>query len=419
MSSISNLFSKAKKDESLLGVFNDKAAGPAKRTVKQRTVLKMKDPEPKDDDEEMADSDEESEENSEEEQEKPAKSKKKRNDDNEDLEDKYMEKLLTNDKPEEQEQEPEGDESGSDSDSDSEDESEQNHQAVPASEAKKLDLKESEIAKAERTVFIGNIAVSVITSKPNYKAFKKLFGEYGDVESIRFRSIAFSEQLPRKAAFVKQSIHPTCDSVNAYVVFKEKDAARKSLTSNGKVFLDLHMRVDSVSHPAVVDNKRSIFVGNLDFEERDEELWNIFGECGDIEFVRIVRDSKTNVGKGFGYVQFKDSIGVNKALMFHEKKLGEKKRKLRITRSKKMKPTQSSHKSNAVKNLSEDQKTKLGRAKRVLGKADRATAGNIIEGQRAKKGDRVEGIKNGKGRVKKPRKTRRSTDFKKAREASK
>ena len=45
-------------------------------------------------------------------------------------------------------------------------------------------------------------------------------------------------------------------------------------------------------------------MGNLPFDVQDEELYTHFERCGDIEFVRVVRDKKTNIGKGFGYVQF-------------------------------------------------------------------------------------------------------------------
>ena len=48
-----------------------------------------------------------------------------------------------------------------------------------------------------------------------------------------------------------------------------------------------------------------MFVGNLPFDVQDEDLYSHFSRCGEIEFVRIVRDKKTNIGKGFGYVQFK------------------------------------------------------------------------------------------------------------------
>jgi nucleolar protein 12 len=45
----------------------------------------------------------------------------------------------------------------------------------------------------------------------------------------------------------------------------------------------------------------------LSFDAQEEELWLYFESCGEIENVRIVRDNKTNVGKGFAFVQFKAS----------------------------------------------------------------------------------------------------------------
>ncbi len=39
----------------------------------------------------------------------------------------------------------------------------------------------------------------------------------------------------------------------------------------------------------------------------EEPLRELFGSVGPIDHVRIVRDSKTNVGKGFAYIMFKVS----------------------------------------------------------------------------------------------------------------
>jgi nucleolar protein 12 len=36
----------------------------------------------------------------------------------------------------------------------------------------------------------------------------------------------------------------------------------------------------------------------------EEGLWRTFGQQGKVENVRVVRDPKTRVGKGFAYVQF-------------------------------------------------------------------------------------------------------------------
>ena len=139
---------------------------------------------------------------------------------------------------------------------------------------------------------------------------KSKFSAPGKILKTRFRSVAFSEQIPRKAAFVKHKLHEKQQTVNAYLVYETREAAREALKLNGTVVLDRHIRVDSVAHPAKHDTQRSVFIGNLDFEAQEESLWRHFGSCGTIEYVRVVRDCTTNVGKGFAYVQFEVSVSV-------------------------------------------------------------------------------------------------------------
>ncbi|KAF3909116.1 hypothetical protein ABW21_db0205938 [Orbilia brochopaga] len=202
-------------------------------------------------------------------------------------------------------------------------------------------LQQQELDKANRTIFIGNLPSSVITDKTSYKTLKKAFKPHGSISSIRFRSIAFSDQIPRKAAFITKALHVDQKTVNAYLVFATPDAARSSLSLNGSVLLSHHIRVDSVAHPSKTDSRRCVFVGNLDFEAAEESLWRHFAPCGAVENVRLVRDAKTNVGKGFAYVQFHDDLAVEKALLLNEQPMSAvekgKKRNLRITRAKNMK----------------------------------------------------------------------------------
>lgn len=366
--------------------------------------------------------------------------KSKRNDEDEDLEARYYAKLL-NEEAEAEDDKPTV--------------TKTDETSVPlTSAAKKVDFKEDELEKAERTVFIGNILSTVITSKKVYKEFKKLFGtnpiaeteESGNekeeesskksdnnefaIESIRFRSISFDEALPRKVAFVQQKFHRSRDTINAYIVYKNKSAVRKICSNlNAVVFQDHHLRVDSVAHPAPHDKKRSIFVGNLDFEEIEESLWKHFEPCGDIEYVRIIRDSKTNMGKGFAYVQFKDLQSVNKALLLNEKPMKSQKqedentkkptkkaRKLRVSRCKNMKKGTTIGTGLDRNGLTDSQRTRAGRAKKILGKADRATLGQeiTIEGLRAKKGEGSTHLKKKKQRSATGRVTKRSIAFKKA-----
>ncbi|CDK24659.1 unnamed protein product [Kuraishia capsulata CBS 1993] len=326
---------------------------------------------------------------------------KKRRDEDDDLEDRYMAKLLEETKEEKK------------ASSDNEEEKEVT-QSAP--KAQTVDLKLSELEKAERTVFVGNVSTQVITSSKLQKEFKNHFKKFGAISSVRFRSFALGELLPRKAAFITKAIDDKRDTVNAYVVFVQKADSVKATELNATVFHDHHLRVDHLTHPLQQDNKRSVFIGNLDFEEQEESLWKYFTKnCGDVENVRIIRDSKTNFGKGFAIVQFKDFLGVDKALLLHDKVLdtSEKKRKLRITRMKKTEKRSDRPLGKNARNLTEKEKSILGRGKKTLGKSDRRTLGKTltIEGERAKKGVKVKGIKNGLGKVKKPRITKRSQKF--------
>ncbi|RIA95552.1 hypothetical protein C1645_471156 [Glomus cerebriforme] len=178
--------------------------------------------------------------------------------------------------------------------------------------------------RLQRTIFVGNLPVSVI-QKINHKKLKILFSKFGKIESVRFRSIAFSELLPRKLAFITGKFHPERDVLNAYIVYKEPLSVQQAITMNAQVFLGRHLRVDS-NH----DRRRTVFIGSLSFDAQEEELWLHFESCGEIESVRIVRDSKTNVGKGFAYVQFKERVSVELALKLNDTKLGT--RKIRVTR---------------------------------------------------------------------------------------
>ena len=202
--------------------------------------------------------------------------------------------------------------------------------------------------KPLRTVFVGNISTDAMTSKSSKKALLRHFSSFlpelpdetgpHKLESIRFRSTAYSNSMPRKAAYVaKDLMSATTKSTNAYIVYTSKAAAREAARRlNGTVVLDRHVRVDEVAHPAKVDHKRCVFVGNLGYVDDEsnmvaaangnddgsqgdkqkktkktrppgdveEGLWRQFSHAGTVESVRVVRDAKTRVGKGFAYVQF-------------------------------------------------------------------------------------------------------------------
>jgi nucleolar protein 12 len=266
--------------------------------------------------------------------EKPKKDRKrKRKDENEGLEDKYLSKLTVEEPAEKRQKGDAAKAEGEADDSSNEDDD------VPVHESLAKDSNTSDLEKAGRTVFLANVSTEAISSKTAKKTLMVHLSSILDkdatppqtIESIRFRSVAFAGgSLPKRAAYITKSLmEATTKSANAYVVYPSNNAAREAATKlNGTVVLDRHIRVDSVAHPSPTDHRRCVFVGNLGFvddesvlaENKDGEtekkkrnkvpsdieegLWRTFSKIGKVENVRVVRDSKTRVGKGFAYVQF-------------------------------------------------------------------------------------------------------------------
>lgn len=155
----------------------------------------------------------------------------------------------------------------------------------------------------------------------------------------------------RKVAFITGDIHQKATSCNAYAVWTSSDAAVASAAdlaraivaaANNTTFEGHTLRVDAVSPPrrlltdtdsskdvrasasekrALLDEeKRTLFLGGLDFEEEEQSIRALCeqllseerGEAsatspnlqGWVERVRVVKDSASGLGKGFAYVIF-------------------------------------------------------------------------------------------------------------------
>ncbi|KAM6278706.1 RNA-binding protein 34 [Porphyrio hochstetteri] len=164
---------------------------------------------------------------------------------------------------------------------------------------------------SRRTVFVGNLPVSCTT-----QMLKSLFKEYGQIKSVRLRSLIPAEDTPsKKLAAIKHKVHPNAKFINAYVVFKEECDAVKALNKNGaEIASGFHIRVDIASRASSHDNKRSIFLGNLSYDISDDAVREHFSVCGGVVAVRVVRDRQTGLGKGFGYVLFENTDAVYLAM---------------------------------------------------------------------------------------------------------
>ncbi|XP_004691180.1 PREDICTED: RNA-binding protein 34 [Condylura cristata] len=199
---------------------------------------------------------------------------------------------------------------------------------IVVNQRKKIKInQEEERLKNERTVFVGNLPVTC-----NKKNLKSFFKEYGQIESVRFRSLVPAEEtMSKKVAAIKRKVHPDQKNINAYVVFKNESAAKQALKRNGAQIAEgFRVRVDLASSTSSRE-KRSVFVGNLPYKIEESTVEEHFLDCGSIVAVRIVRDKVTGVGRGFGYVLFENTDAVHLALKLNNSELMG--RKLRVMRS--------------------------------------------------------------------------------------
>ncbi|KAL4706955.1 hypothetical protein ACJJTC_005224 [Scirpophaga incertulas] len=181
-----------------------------------------------------------------------------------------------------------------------------------------------------RTLFVGNVQFN----KKCKKEVKSIFSKYGEIETVRIRTVPVKDaRVTPKLAVIKNELHPERTTVNIYIKFKHPSSVEKALVENNRILNERHLRVTrSNTTGAEYDPNCAIFVGNMPFAIEDETLREKFQSCGEIESVRIVRDKKTNAGKGFGYVNFTSKDGVELALAMSEEDLTIKNRILRVKR---------------------------------------------------------------------------------------
>lgn len=243
----------------------------------------------------------------------------------------------------------------------------------PVEDSTAIDLSKDE---ATRTVYLANVSTEAVTSKRANKSLctylRSVLENETDVgwhlEKLRFRSLPVSStKIPKRASYITKSLlESTTKAIQAYAVYSSQAAARSAVKKlNGTVVLGRHLRADLTAHPDEKDHRRCVYIGNLNFvddensmmvnanadqkpskklkipSDVEEGLWRIFTEkAGPVEFVRVPRDPNTRVGKGFAYVQFKDGISVEKALLLNGCKFPPMlPRELRVTRCKNPKKT--------------------------------------------------------------------------------
>lgn len=200
----------------------------------------------------------------------------------------------------------------------------EDEQPIQKRQKKKRDKKND-----RRTVFVGNLPLTITKKK-----MKQMFTPCGQIENLRMRgAIPANPKLSKRYAILKKAYHPKCLSINAYVCFVDKESADKACKMmNGTIVEGQHIRVNSsIISKTAHDYKRSVFVGNLPFVISEEDVRQHFLDCGEIVDIRLVKDWKTGIGKGFGYVKFENTDSAELAIRLDNSVL--KTRKIRVSPS--------------------------------------------------------------------------------------
>ncbi|KAG7203961.1 hypothetical protein KM043_001827 [Ampulex compressa] len=208
----------------------------------------------------------------------------------------------------------------------------------------------------KHTIYIGNLPRHVKMS-----TLKQHFAKFGPIKTIRFRGIIPERaNMPKKVAAITKKIHPEINSLCAFIIYKLIESVELALSMNGKLFEGNYLRVDCANKSQhQPDPKKCVFLGNLPYKIDDNVVWEHFKDCGEIDYVRVIRDGKTGIGKGFAYINFKTEDAVSLALELNETKL--------LNRAVRVKPYSSNNK---------DKNKHQNRNKRLHAKGDEVHVSN-------------------------------------------
>ena len=184
--------------------------------------------------------------------------------------------------------------------------------------------KVDKVLENKKTVFVGNVDLAMTK---NNEPLKELFSQHGEIQSLRFRSIPRKRLLKRADAMKHKQFNENRKTCNAYIIFTTVESADSALMLNGHEFLGHVLRVDRAMQRKQ-DN--GVFVGNLTPTVEEMDLHLHFKDCGDIDYIRCIRDRQMNLGKGIAYVVFKEASAIRLALRLNGTSLQE--RKLRVTK---------------------------------------------------------------------------------------
>lgn len=144
--------------------------------------------------------------------------------------------------------------------------------------------------KDQRTIFVGNIPIT-----ESINSIKHYFSEFGQVESVRIRSVPIAgtavdehgnQDLVRKVCVNQGKFGEQKGSFNAYIVFKNQNSVKASFAANNRLMGTRHLRIDSLN-PTLYNPRTSVFLGSLPFYTDEEELREHFAKVNIFLFYYI------------------------------------------------------------------------------------------------------------------------------------
>eukprot|EP01118_Nematostelium_gracile_P007206 TRINITY_DN2334_c0_g1_i2.p1 TRINITY_DN2334_c0_g1~~TRINITY_DN2334_c0_g1_i2.p1 ORF type:complete len:362 (+),score=128.65 TRINITY_DN2334_c0_g1_i2:88-1173(+) len=163
---------------------------------------------------------------------------------------------------------------------------------------------------ASARVFVGNLSYSI-----DDDSIKQAFAEIGEVRNV--------EWLTDKTTGKFYGC--------GFLTFETPEIASQALSLNGTDVLGRPMKVEPESSrqgnkkaPAPFNSTKplsqkpegctTVFLGNLSFQIQDENIYELFQDCGEISQIRWLNDKETGNFKGCGFVEFVDSESTAKAV---------------------------------------------------------------------------------------------------------
>ncbi|OHE97909.1 RNA recognition domain-containing protein [Colletotrichum orchidophilum] len=188
-------------------------------------------------------------------------------------------------------------------------------------EAKKKEEKEQAkaAARSEHGVWIGNLPFFV-TADELRKWLIDNSGEMITAESITRLHMPTTKQAgkdkPSNKGFAYVDFNDVAPKVAAVALTESELSRRKLLIKDSKSFEGRPKKEDESAAAAgaggaaaakeEVPKSSKIFIGNLSFKTTDDDVWQHFEKCGQIDWVKVATFEDTGKCKGYGWVKFRE-----------------------------------------------------------------------------------------------------------------